>query len=651
MKYRPEIDGLRALAVLSVIFYHAGFTLFSGGYVGVDVFFVISGYLITSILLAEMQDGRFSILNFYERRMRRILPALFFVMAVCLPFAWLWLLPEDLKDFSASVSSIAVFLSNWLFYKQSSYFDTGAESKPLLHTWSLAVEEQYYVLFPALLILLWKYCRRHILLAFLGIALASLVYAQYRVMNKPEAAFYFLPSRIWELLVGALLAYYMLHRERRTQGSQLLGAAGMAMILYAVLGFDENIPFPSLYTLFPIAGAALIILSATPDTYAGRLLAARPVVALGLISYSAYLWHQPLLSFARHRSLVEPEAPVLLGLIAATLILATLSWKFVEQPFRDKVRVSRKTIFAAGGLVSLLFIAIGGVGYLSKGAPERFAFVKDKLPSYEIDNKQLQEASWGIVRGSDTQARSTAKRSERQLWFSSDPRSIKVLIIGNSHSKDLFNMFALNSELFPEFEFARYGAQLACTGDLAGLPNFQAADVVILSTLWNSARLCNGKILDDINGARKIVAVARQHKKLLVLASNTLEFPAFGRMTLSDKIVLQALGDNPSISDTTARGVLISDINRAHFEVKDPVGEVAQINEKLRELSRELGLIYLEKRDYLCDETQRQCFGITLEFRKSFYDYGHYTLEGASAFGKRAYQLGWLDPVKQALGR
>jgi peptidoglycan/LPS O-acetylase OafA/YrhL len=234
MIYRKEIDGLRALAVLPVILFHAGFELFSGGFIGVDVFFVISGYLITTIILAELEQGKFSLINFYERRARRILPALFLVMFVCIPFAWFWLLPSDMKDFSQSLVAVSFFASNILFWRESGYFDAAAELKPLLHTWSLAVEEQYYVLFPLFLMLFWKLGKRWILLT-LGLAfLASLALAQWAAYAKPSAAFYLLPTRGWELLIGAFTAFYLSQPKRKEFGKtagEVGGCLGLALIL------------------------------------------------------------------------------------------------------------------------------------------------------------------------------------------------------------------------------------------------------------------------------------------------------------------------------------------------------------------------------------------------------------------------------------
>jgi peptidoglycan/LPS O-acetylase OafA/YrhL len=418
MQYRKEIDGLRALAVLPVILFHAGFESFSGGFVGVDIFFVISGYLITSIILGEKDSGHFSILNFYERRMRRILPALFFVMAVCVPFAWFWLLPEDLLSFSKSLVAVSTFSSNFLFWQETGYFDGAAELKPLLHTWSLAVEEQYYVLFPLFIILAWRFGKKTMVGLLVLIAIVSLTLAHWGAYNKPTPTFFLLPTRGWELIMGALIAFYLNSRRRggQTPGSALLqnmaSFAGMVMILVAITLYDASVPFPSLYALLPVLGAVLIILFATPDTVAGKLLSTRAFVGIGLISYSAYLWHQPILAYARHIS--EPEPAMYLILILLTLTLAFISYRFVEQPFRKKGVIGRSAvmIFALSG--TLLFITIGMIGYLGKGFEDR------RVIDVPLTGKNLKPASgmkWENI---------TASRDKP-----------KILVYGDSHAKQL----------------------------------------------------------------------------------------------------------------------------------------------------------------------------------------------------------------------
>lgn len=366
MNYRREVDGLRALAVIPVILFHAGFSQFSGGFIGVDIFFVISGYLITAIILSDLEAGTFSIARFYERRARRILPALFFVMAACIPFAWLWLLPSDLKDFSDSLIAVSVFGSNILFWLQSGYFDTSAELKPLLHTWSLAVEEQFYVLFPLFLMMTWRLGRKRIVALLTCVILLSLAAAHWGSHYRPSATFYLLHTRAWELGIGALIGfyYYKQHRTEFSQSiSQLLSLTGLALILFSTFAYSEETPFPSLYTLVPVTGTALVLLFASTHTLVGRLLASKVLVGIGLISYSAYLWHQPLFSFARHKNMGEPSDIVAWALILMTSAMAYLSWRYIEKPFRNKESFSRTKIFSFAVAGSLTFIVLGlGLG-------------------------------------------------------------------------------------------------------------------------------------------------------------------------------------------------------------------------------------------------------------------------------------------------
>lgn len=374
MVYRKEIDGLRALAVIPVILFHGGIEWFSGGYVGVDVFFVISGYLITSIILKEKEAGTFTIAGFYERRARRILPALFFVMLACLPFAWFWLLPHELKDFGKSIVAVALFSSNILFWKESDYFAADAELIPLLHTWSLAVEEQFYVIFPLLMIVFWALGKRWLIGIISIIGILSLGLTEWGWRQFPDANFYLIPTRAWELMIGALSAFYLINKEQPKGMIGHVGSfSGFMLILYAIFFLDRSIPFPSLYALAPTLGTVLIILFATPATFVYKLLSLKVFVGIGLISYSAYLWHQPLFVFARIQSSEEPALWLVITLSLTALVLATLSWHFVERPFRNKQRFTRRQIFSAGFVGSLLFIALGIGLAASDGAPFRYS--------------------------------------------------------------------------------------------------------------------------------------------------------------------------------------------------------------------------------------------------------------------------------------
>ena len=431
MKYRAEIDGLRALAVIPVILFHAGFERFSGGFVGVDVFFVISGYLITTIIWSELETNNFSIINFYERRARRILPALFLVMLTCLPFAWLWLLPGDMKSFSQALLAVSLFVSNVLFWKTSGYFAPTAELNPLLHTWSLAVEEQYYVFFPIFLMVTWRFGIRWVLGILIAVFFVSLAAAHWMVFLKPNMAFYLLPTRGWELLVGAFVAIYLIKVGpiRSAQIKNVGGVLGLAMILYAIFAFSEKTPFPSLYALVPTIGTALIILCASTNTIVGKVLGLKALVGVGLISYSAYLWHQPLFAFAKHRTFEDPSRSAMLFLVLASLLLAYLSWKFVEQPFRDRHRFSRNLVFVQGFAFSLVFIVIGLAGHFSGGYSFRVSDrINTVISAYDVHAKLRDGDNCNIA----------ARNYSIPACIKGDPNSAtKVALLGDSHSSAL----------------------------------------------------------------------------------------------------------------------------------------------------------------------------------------------------------------------
>ena len=295
MEYRKEIDGLRALAVLPVIFFHTGLSTFSGGYVGVDIFFVISGYLITSLILNEQKTGAFSIVDFYERRARRILPALTVVLFATTLAAYTILDPWLLKQFSQSLVSVASFSSNVFFYLKSGYFSAASDQIPLIHTWSLAVEEQYYLFFPILVVLLWPYGQRALIWLLILVALFSLALADYLSDKSVDANFYLIFSRAWELFSGSIIAFVPRHNidtDRWIKDS--LSTLGLILLAYSIFFFDESTPFPSIFTLVPVIGTSLIILFSDPHTIVGRFLSKKILVTIGLMSYSLYLWHHPI---------------------------------------------------------------------------------------------------------------------------------------------------------------------------------------------------------------------------------------------------------------------------------------------------------------------------------------------------------------------
>lgn len=365
--YRPEIDGLRAVAVISVIFYHAQIVLlgkdwFVGGFIGVDVFFVISGYLITRIILSELYEtGSFNFLSFYERRARRILPVLFLVIFVSTPYAWQKLLPSDFVEYAESVIASLFFGSNFFFYYSTTEY--GADSsllKPFLHTWSLGVEEQFYLVFPILAIITFKFFNKHFLTILVALSVLSLLFADFMEVRNPELNFYLPFSRFWELAAGAILSYRELNHRHIRHNSLIrsLPMIGLLLITYSIFVFNENTPHPSFHTIIPILGVTLVIAYSSKKELVGKVLGSRPFVWMGLISYSAYLWHFPIFALSRYSS-TESTNYDKLEWIFLTILLSIISFFAVEKPFRRSGLISQNT-FLKATTWSMVLISLGG---------------------------------------------------------------------------------------------------------------------------------------------------------------------------------------------------------------------------------------------------------------------------------------------------
>jgi peptidoglycan/LPS O-acetylase OafA/YrhL len=377
--YRPDIDGLRAVAVLGVVVFHLG--LIGGGFAGVDIFFVISGFLITRILIGELSTGTFgahSLARFFERRIRRILPALAAMCIAAFVASYLLLFPNDFKEFGRSLQSVAIFASNIHFQRKTGYFEGAAGDKPLLHTWSLGIEEQYYLLFPLALWLVWRW-RGPLAastLCFL-VAAASLAYSNFAVETFPAAAFFSTPARIWELLTGSLLAMSQGHFPASRPLRETLAMAGALLIAWTFAMYSAATEFPGLGALAPVGGAALIIAAGGKGpTLVSRLLQTPPLVGIGLISYSVYLWHWPLFVFANYRFAPFPEqgaAAIYALLFATSLALGYVSWRFIEQPFRQRRLAPRQAhVFAAQAALTLAMVAAGALVSKLEGMPKRW---------------------------------------------------------------------------------------------------------------------------------------------------------------------------------------------------------------------------------------------------------------------------------------
>lgn len=457
-QYRKDIDGLRSLAILPVIIFHAHLGILTGGYVGVDIFFVISGYLITGILARECEQGRFSLLNFYDRRVRRIFPALFVVFAFTILVSLLVMLPSEFARFGRSLWGACLFASNIIFWGQTNYFDDPSLDNPLLHTWSLSVEEQFYVLWPLVLLVGLRYLKgRRFSAILLGLTVSSLILAEWLVTKSPRTAFYMFPARAWELGFGAIIALNMVPTTRSKLVNESLAMTGLLLIALTVVFYDASTRFPGISAIPPCLGAALIIYAGQnrEDTLVSRLLSLRPLVFIGLLSYSLYLWHWPIFSlFELHFG--PPSELLRMALIAATFACGYGSWRFVERPFRSGsagVTQARRRVAVAVAVMAVF----GGVGYTisaHRGFPSR---LPEQAVAADIQSRRPSSPYVGCNASRDFQPADVA----RDCVFTT-PRKIKqqALIWGDSHAGPFYDV--LKAELAGMNMEVRRGTRAGC---------------------------------------------------------------------------------------------------------------------------------------------------------------------------------------------
>jgi peptidoglycan/LPS O-acetylase OafA/YrhL len=604
LKYRAEIDGLRALAVVPVILFHAGFEFFSGGFVGVDVFFVISGYLITTILIDDIEKNRFSLVNFYERRARRILPVLFFVMFVCVPFAWMWMLPSQMKDFSQSLIAVSFFASNILFWRESGYFDAAAEEKPLLHTWSLAVEEQYYVLFPIFLFFAWRYGKNKVFWMLVVFSAFSLALSEWGWRNNETANFYLAPTRAWELFAGSIAAFVV--QKRGVQKNDALSLLGLAGIVFSIFAYDESTPFPSVYALVPVLGVVLLILYADKDTLAAKLLSTKAFVGVGLISYSAYLWHQPLFEFARIRLINHPSELVMLTLSLGSIVLAYLSWKYIENPFRNKNSYQRKYIFVGSFVGMLAFSFLGIVGHVNGGFNNRFSTDNIKL---------INTAGNSPLRPKCHFPQEIESLERSACTYFSGVASVAVL--GNSHGTEL--AYALAKELKEVGTSIVQHTMSACRHNYE--KNDEAESVCYK---WHS------KVVDSLlrdNAVKTVILSYRNERYIENTSYRESLIDIATTLAASNKkiiLVLQAPLPGAHISkyiqssiiskSSDVKGLTKSEWNNIYLSKKDLLNEIPS------------EIFVVDPEELLCEKNG--CFVIK-DGRALYFDEDHLSIEGA----------------------
>jgi peptidoglycan/LPS O-acetylase OafA/YrhL len=435
-KYRADIDGLRAIAVLSVVLYHA--IRLEGGFIGVDIFFVISGYLISTIVFSNLERNSFSFIEFYSRRIKRIFPALILVLIAVYTFGWFVLLGDEYKQLGKQIAGGAGFISNFILWNESGYFDNAAVTKPLLHLWSLGIEEQFYIIWPLLLWFTWKQ-RLNLLVITISLAVISFSLNIIYIQAEPVATFYSPQTRFWELMVGSTLAYIMINNQNlliniKQRYTNALSLLGIGLIIIGFLFITEKKYFPGWWALLPTLGTMLIIFAGSGAWFNRVILTNRTLVWFGLISYPLYLWHWPLLSFARILEYQRPSFEIRFIVVLISILLAWLTYQFVEKPMRFGSRGKIKT-----NALLILMIIMGFIGYhcyKSDGFMYRSATNRLILNKGEIGNAlfdKYQNEKFNLCMSLDLQ-----KEATLGCFHSKNNERIKIAIIGDSHAAHLY---------------------------------------------------------------------------------------------------------------------------------------------------------------------------------------------------------------------
>ncbi len=636
---------MRALAVIPVMFFHTNLGLLEGGFIGVDVFFVISGYLITSIIYKKILNNQFSFIDFYERRFRRILPAFFFVVILTFPFAYKLLLSTNFVEYAESIIASTLFVANILFWRDSDYFDTAAELKPLLHTWSLSVEEQFYIIFPILLYVLFKISKnksnvKYIIVFFVAISFFIDPLMRYFFSTKSSlesAIFYLLPTRGWEIGIGSICALFNRKFNIQTRQANLFVIAGLIMITLSFFIFNKYTPWPSFYALFPTIGTLLILLHGEKSTLASNILGNKLFVNIGKWSYSIYLIHLPLFVFSRYE-FGEQNLKILdySILIILSIFLAFLSYRYIESPFRDKKQINRAQIFKISAGFCLILLTLGFLVTNSNGMPNRSINTKYKLADYQIDNGLLEEDFWGLtdsIIGVNTKGIKNRMEKVDELcneydWFKNNsPNKNNLLILGNSHSYDFFGVLFYSKSIQEKFSLGRYGGQIEDINynKLKTNINYKKSEILVFCSRYTEI---DYKVIPEL-----VTAFLNDNKKVF-LVKNIFEFEYNSLKNVADEIIqYEMYRKNFSPEDISKK------VNKRYYDLykrnkNTRAGELVFLEEKIFKSIKENNpkVNIIDRMDYMIFNEKGHFIDIKLN--KYSPDYGHHTLKGQKKYGQ-----------------
>jgi peptidoglycan/LPS O-acetylase OafA/YrhL len=650
---RPEIDGLRAIAVCSIIIYHSqisflDYEFLKGGFIGVDIFFFISGYLITLSLLRELiLTDTLSFKIFFKKRIRKIFPIFLTVLLTSFLLSWIYLYSSDFILYAKSVITSLAFISNFFYhYSELSFGSVKYFRNPLTHTWALSVLAQFYIFFPFLLFFIFKFFKKYIVYFLFFLFICSLLLANWLSAHAPYFNFYVLPTRFWEFLAGSILAYYEINKvlqKNKKKFNLIFLIIGLLLIIYSLFFFNDelnkSIFYPSFHTIIPIIGCFLILWFSRENDYIKKIFSIKIIIGLGLISYPLYLWHFPILAFARFNGYYKDSFLNVLFIFFIIVILSIISYYFLEK----KIQIINIKNFFKVLTISTLIIFVTNISVIkSEGFKNRFSKIYLKN---NIDNSQLGLETWKYIKKFNDQ------KLNKSLEFEKTNKT-NILIIGDSHSLDLLNIFILNNKLFPKYEFSRYHYNFFWQGN--SIENnkeieifqkskiFQQSDIILISDNFSDNHSVEKKAFDKLD---KFISLLK-HKKKIVLTSNANIYDAnknyknLYNLMLFDYYLLK-YSNLKYLIDKDLNNETINKINHYYFNNRKRE-IIDEINNKLILLSKKHNVKILHKEDFQCEIQKKICFGSTPDGYKTNHDESHVTFDGAIFFGKRIYEIDWL---------
>ncbi|MDF2603024.1 acyltransferase family protein [Sphingomonas sp.] len=609
MQFRSDIAGLRAVAVLPIVLFHAGLESLPGGFVGVDVFFVISGFLITSLIVRDLESDSFSVWTFYRRRVSRIVPALLVVVLATLAAGYFTLLPPELSDLATSAIFALSFLSNFYFLFTADYFATASQATPLLHTWSLAVEEQFYIFYPIMLLVLWRWKPQRMAAAVIICVLLSFVAALGMAAYRSELAFYLLPARAWELGAGALVAMKRFPHISSPRGRQMAAGAGLALIVGSIIFVEEGPLFPAPLAAFSVLGTALLI-AYGEGAFTHRILALPPLQWVGNISYSLYLWHWPVITFYRLHTGFDLDIGETIGLVFASIALATATYVWVERPSSIRLRpreILSDRFVTLSGLAALVFtMAIAAVTPVVGRATRTFPADATKIATY-MDYSETADYRYQFRRGVCFMSGDEGKKSDLRCLATS-PTNKDMLVLGDSHAAHLWRAVSEKYTSYNVIQATASGCRPLVNGDGADvctdlmkhvfdklLPTGEI-ETVVLAGRWKPYEVSS--LRDTVDW------LARKNVKVVVLGP-TIEYQ----------------GDFPAL---LARAVIsggVGTIDRLR------VAEREQVEDSIGDALKGSAALYIPLHPLLCPNGK--CPLLTKTGEPYHFDYGHFTLAAA----------------------